>query len=306
MRAVAGYLFPCARHVPITEPFPTCRAQGSYEPWTDRMTIRFFGLDGEMSSADLDKGGRLIQIGVTAHSNFDFTDATGDEAFSALINPGPNAWASIAEAVHGFTEADVAAATPAAEVDAQLVEWMVAHGADRKRRGNNVPVGFNVGAFDMPHLAAVLPLSSAMFARRSGDLNSLMFALDGSAYDGVERDAEEWKVLASTFAARTISALRTNTSAAAHDAGYDALLHLHSWRFLRAVCQGRPRAMPTEEAPVAASQTMALALIAAYGRQTASLISGLPVEYIDQWSRGGRAVNTRYLAALGSAFAALP
>jgi hypothetical protein len=121
------------------------------------MNYSYFGLDGEMSSSDLDDGGRLIQIGVTAHSNVDGSEADGTEAFCMLLNPGPNFRAVVAEAVHGYTAEEVDNAAPAAEVDRALVAWLLEHGAHPTRRGRTIPVGFNVGAFDMPHVAKVLP-----------------------------------------------------------------------------------------------------------------------------------------------------
>jgi hypothetical protein len=265
------------------------------------MTYRFFGLDGEMSSSDLDKGGRLIQIGVTAHTNLDGTVAIGDEAFCALLNPGPNFWAPIAEAVHGFTEAEVAAALPASVVDDHLVEWLLAHGADLKRRGNTVPIGLNVGAFDMPHVAAALPRTSAMFARRTVDLNAILFTLDGASYDGAKLGVDEWKTLALKFADRTIAGLRVGSEGQAHDAGYDALQALHAWRFLRSVVHRDALPMPVNEVPAAKSQTDALEVLAALGVERAVEMTGVPRDFLIQWSRGGRAVRTDYLAAIAGA-----
>jgi hypothetical protein len=266
------------------------------------MSARFFGVDGEMSSSDLDKGGRLIQIGVTAHTNIDGTLTKGDDAFCTLLNPGPNTWSAIAEGVHGFTPADVNQATPATVVDDLLVRWLLDRGADRKRRVNTIPLGFNVGAFDMPHIAAVLPKTSALFSRRTIDLNAVCFTLDGAEYGGSARSWDEWKALASTYAERTIAGLGSRGDVQAHDAGYDALLHLHAWRFLRGFAHGAPFSMPSNEVAAPASKTRALALIAAHGTAGAAKFTGIPEEFLVQWSRGGRAAHLGHLAALDQAF----
>jgi hypothetical protein len=270
------------------------------------MTYRYFGLDGEMSSADLDAGGRLIQLGVTAHQNIDGTDARGDEAFSVIFNPGPNDWALIAEGVHGFSQAEIAAAMPATEADDLLAAWLIEHGADPKRRGQSIPVGFNVGAFDMPHVAAVLPKTSALFSRRTVDLNALCFTLEGFAFDGEEQTMDWWILLSKFYATRTIATLLADTGTQAHDAGYDALLHLHAWRFLRSVTHGEPFEMPTNIVEPPRSQTRAGALIARFGLADAATRTGIPAVVLNQWCRGGRAANPVWVAALEHSFDTIP
>lgn len=270
----------------------------------------FFGLDGEMSTADLEHGGRLIQIGVTAHTNPDGTETAGSEAFSMLLNPGEHAWDLVAEGVHGHNQSDVSNAAPAAEVDQLLKDWLIANGAHPRRRENTIAIGFNVGGFDMPHVAAVLPLSYALFCRRTVDLNAICFTLDGANYfnDGTPRSWKGWKKLAKTYAERTIATLEADSPSAAaqaHDAGYDALLHLHVWRFLRAATHGAPFALPENEVPPVDSETHARALIKALGLDEATKTTGIPHEFLAQWSSGGRATNANHLAALDRAYRAL-
>lgn len=266
------------------------------------MATTFFGLDGEMSSADLSEGGRLIQIGVAAHTTSDGSEALNPEFFGAILSPGPNTWSLIAEGVHGFTEAEIAAATPAADVDLMLVDWLVAHGADPRRRGNSIPIGFNVGAFDMPHVALVLPRASALFSRRTVDLNAICFTLDGADYDGLARRWDGWKDLASTYAARMIASLIPDATTQAHDAGYDALLHLHAWRFLRAYTRGSALPMPLNVVPKPQSQTQASTVIQACGMAGAVELTGIPAEFLGQWAKGGRAANRVYLDGLDQTF----
>jgi hypothetical protein len=86
-----------------------------------------------------------------------------------------------------------------------------------------------------------------MFARRTVDLNAVCFTLDGARFDGTATDADGWKELSQTYAHRTIAAL--GTTGDAHDAGYDSLVHLHAWRFLRSVSQGEPTGTSREVQP---------------------------------------------------------
>jgi hypothetical protein len=192
----------------------------------------FFGLDGEMSAAELHAGGRLIQIGAAAHTYPDGVTLTEEpDAFSMLLNPGSMSWDPESAAVHGFTREEIEAAAPAADVDDALYSWLVARGANPKRRENTIAVGFNVGSFDLPHLAVVLPKTYSLFSRRSLDLNSICFTLDGKPIDGTPGTWQQWKEAAKTHAIVTLAGL--GYQEAEHDAGYDALLHLYVWRFLK-------------------------------------------------------------------------
>ena len=265
---------------------------------TPTRAFRYFGLDGEMSGADLDSGGRLIQIGVAANTGLDFNELDGPESFSLLIDPGPMEWEPVAEAVHGFDRSTVEAdgITPE-DADARLVAWLVDHGASPQRRGLNIPVGFNVGAFDMPHVARILPRTYALFSRRTLDLNPLLFTLAGEVYDSKPRTPDDWKALSIDYAARKIAAL-TGAAGAAHDAGNDALIHLHAWRFLRAAVRGNPFSMDLPPVEPPQSQVWAQTVVAQLGPWKASTVIDVPQVFIEQWARGGRATNIAYLTEL--------
>jgi hypothetical protein len=272
------------------------------------MGITFFGLDGEMSDAAISDGGRLIQIGVTPHFNLDGSEAIGNETFSALLNPGRMGWSRRAEAVHGFTRAQIKAAKPAAIVDEELESWLLSHGADLDNREDTIILGFNVGSFDLPHVSLVLPRSAALLSRRTIDLNALCFTLEGFPYypDPNPIGWHTWKTLATRYANRTIATLTEGSVLAAHDAGYDALLHLHVWRFLRAAMRGTPLPMPKNIIPVPESQIMALSLMQAYGADKAAEISGVPRDFILGWSQNGHATRKILLNRMRKAYNALP
>lgn len=268
--------------------------------------MKYFGLDGEMTTADIETGGRLIQIGVAADTDLEGKPLEGSVAYSALINPGGEYdWSERAEAVHGFTREQVAKARSAAEVDAELEQWLLANGANPEYRGDIIPVGLNVGSFDMPHVKLVLPKTFARFSRRTVDLNALCYALEGKRYmnnvDPYEYKA--WKSNAKAYAERTIAKLTEGSEVkAAHDAGYDALLHLHMWRFLRAAIQGEPLAVPQNKVAQPASQIMARDIMNSLGVEKASELSGVPIDFIKGWAEGGRALNLTYLEQLTVAY----
>jgi hypothetical protein len=257
----------------------------------------FFGVDGEMSAADVHAGGRLIQIGFAAHS-----DRTGGEseiptALSMLINPGAMRWDDRAAAIHGFSRAEVRSAAEPNEADETCHDWLCQQGVTRARSA--IAVGFNVGAFDLPHIAAVLPRTAALLSRRSVDLNAVCFTLEGVSFQGGRPSWSGWKRMASTYAERRITSLYEDTGVA-HDAGYDALLHLFAWRFLRAAAHGAPLAIPQEKVRSISKDTQQAvgALLAALGIQESTVRTGFTPDQLRGWANGGRVVDPEILARI--------
>jgi len=187
------------------------------------MSFLYIGLDGEMSSADLAKGGKLIQIGIGFSSG---------ESFVSDINPGKMQWNPIAAKVHNIPEERVAQAPLPAEVDGALYDWLASMGVDPDVRGRNTPVGWNVGAFDMPFVHDLLPRSASLFSRRTVDLNAICFALEGRVHNGMPVKASTWKKMSKAYAIDKIG--HEN----AHDAGWDALMHIHCFDYLAATVRG--------------------------------------------------------------------
>jgi DNA polymerase III epsilon subunit-like protein len=183
------------------------------------MSFIFVGLDGEMSSSELDRGGRLLQIGLAL--------ANG-ASYSAMINPGEMLWDEKAVAVPGFTREMLPSSVNFEEVDQNGYDFLVSQGANPKRRTKTVPVGWNVGAFDMPFVRETLPLTYSLFSRRTVDLNALCFALDGK--DSL--NFESWKRLSKEYAIEKIG------YEDAHDAGWDAKMGLYCFEYLQNVVKG--------------------------------------------------------------------
>lgn len=178
------------------------------------MSFMFVGLDGEMSSSELDQGGRLLQIGLAL--------ANG-ASYIAMINPGEMLWDEQAVAVPRFTREMLPSSVNFEEVDRNGYEFMIEQGASPKRRNKTVPVGWNVGAFDMPFVRETLPLTYSLFSRRTVDLNALCFALDGK--DNL--NFESWKKRSKEYAIKKIGFDN------AHDAGWDAKMSLYCFDYLR-------------------------------------------------------------------------
>lgn len=271
---------------------------------------QILALDGEMTGADITRGHRLIQVGAAFHSSPAGDELPGLDAFSMLVNPGEHVWDLGAEGIHGITPDEVAAAAPAEEVDELFYEWLIAHGAEAGRR-SLIPVGFNIANFDVPHFQAVLPKSAALFSHRSIDLNAVIYTLDGAAGPGSSgplSDAE-WKRFAKGHAQAEIERLcaaNPDIEIHAHDAGYDALLHLHVWRYLRAATHGAPLPVTLREEQAPATQVWAQALLDIHGAAQASALTAIPAEFLQGWAKGGRATRTDWIDALESAYLASP
>jgi hypothetical protein len=194
-------------------------------PWV------FIGLDGEMSSADLDQGGRLIQVGAAAWSGL---PGESTETFSSLIFLDESMpWSERAAQVHGIPRTALAVAPSPVEVDELLYTWLLEHGAQAGSR-IVVPIGLNVAAFDMPFFRLTLPRSSSLIARRAVDLNAICFSYEGwdpNPRSEGARDFAGWKrsmkIAANTWLTKHGIAARE------HDAGYDALQALVGWWWLR-------------------------------------------------------------------------
>lgn len=189
------------------------------------MSIRFIGLDGEMTSSELANGGALIQLGLAV-----FDDEGALKSFSVDINPYFDGrfvdWNFTSAAVHGISKAQVESFNPPWMADSMIADWLISIGAKTNKRMNTVPVGFNVGAFDMPFVQDMLPKTFAYLSRRTVDLNALLFVLDGKVDGGMPVKFETWKKRAKDYAIEKIGYENQ------HDAGWDAIMHLYAYKYL--------------------------------------------------------------------------
>lgn len=161
----------------------------------------FAGLDIETTGVDINKGHRLIQIGVAFEGGpkiaYDVRP-TGDLTISAE-----------ALEVNNFTLKRIGEAEPTHIVDDRL-------SADLRKAGYKLgsitPVGWNVGGFDMCFVKKELPKSAEFFSYRTLDLTgiAMMYEL---------RTGKGYRDLKDEFAAKTKAVLGRDER---HDALYDA------------------------------------------------------------------------------------
>ena len=198
------------------------------------MAMTLIGLDGEMSDSELGSGAVLVQIGVAF---------SADERFCSLIGWEEGSYFASDKGMgaHGISPVAIAAAPRAEQVDEALEAFLInglakrGSGVDAKRL---VPVGFNVGGFDLPFVAAYLPRSYALLSRRVVDLNAFLMAYDAKKvqYQGASPKWSGWKRMAVAYAAEQIAAAGILVNR--HDAGYDALEALYVLEFLSDVAVG--------------------------------------------------------------------
>lgn len=210
--------------------------------WKDlaaTMKERIFGVDGEMSGAEIHEGHKLIQIGVAVDTTPDGELLDKPDLFVSLIgwNEEDLVWSERAEQVHHIDRETVLAAPPAYEVDEALCEWLFEHGADPDSRRHQVMVGFNVGVFDGPFIQQALPHTKSFFARRYGDLNPLCFVLASSRIDSYRgaMNSASWKRRLKRIG--LAYAQDTGRTELEHDAGTDALQALGAWRHVEETLQ---------------------------------------------------------------------
>ena len=185
----------------------------NFGPWI------LIGLDGEMSSADIETGGKLIQAGAAAWK----AEPGGElNIFSSLIAQDEMEWSERAAQVHNLTREEIAAGPTPAEVDEALYAWLLENGATEGKR-MVVPIGFNVASFDMPFFRQSLPKASSLIARRAVDLNAMCFTFAGwdpnPTTEGA-RDFAGWKRSLKKEANTLLR--RSGFAVAEHDASFDA------------------------------------------------------------------------------------
>jgi DNA polymerase III epsilon subunit-like protein len=184
--------------------------------------INYIGLDGEMSSSDLSKGAKLIQIGMARIVDGQLS------SIGILLNPGKDMhWTEEAESVHQFTKEDVwSKGLMPDSVDFELANWA----NPTKFRRDTVAVGFNVGSFDMPFLDDSLPELRSRFSRRTVDLNSIIFGLSDT-----DREFQKIKANSKAYAREQMEGVFFGFKDREHDAEYDAVMALYCFEYLRTV-----------------------------------------------------------------------
>ena len=209
----------------IEQQVSTLRVGGSspsgVASYRKKSVITYIGLDGEMSSADIDSGGKLIQIGMAKYVDGKM------QSIGYLLNPGVMDWSEEAESVHKFTKAQIELeGEDPAMVDSLLANWANSTSGNR----DFVMVGFNVGSFDRPYVKQSLPILYKKFSRRSVDLNSVIFAMSDS-----HSEFERIKANAKEYAFDKMQGMFDGFKDRQHDAEYDAVMSLYCFEYLRSL-----------------------------------------------------------------------
>lgn len=171
-------------------------------------------LDGEMSGSDASVHS-LLSIGCVRVSNMDkFYAEIRQHEF--MVNPE-------AMRVNGLNilTRDDAILETAEQVDERLSIWLKQSPFYQEgKKYNLIPVGLNVGAFDMAFVRKFLPKSAALFGYRSLDLNALIFAdaiRHQTTFKSLKHAAKE---IGKSFAHHYVPDL------APHNALYDAYMNV--------------------------------------------------------------------------------
>jgi len=194
----------------------------------------FLGLDGEMTGNKSPANYQLIQIGVFLPRNL-YSGSSPDLRTQLFVSDvGYETWNEMEEAmeVNGFTADRIRAGKRPEDVDQDLVVWLEDWGIERKKA---VPIGWNVGSFDMPYVRYYLPESSKYFSYRTVDLNSVCFTLARASHFSWTALKSASKRHAEDVMGKGTMPRRTGIvgeSVSWHDAGYDAEASYVAWDYL--------------------------------------------------------------------------
>ena len=174
-----------------------------------------------MSGTEIDKGHRLIQIGLSVRTE------AGIESIGYLLKPRLDMlWDDDAAKVHEIPlERLERQGLDEKEVDELVYQWLVSHGANPKQRGKTIPIGFNIIGFDMPFIKLQLPKTYSLLSRRMADLNGMLWLLHGKN----RKNMDSWKKMALDYAQLNLPDFNP------HDAEWDAKRHLLCFEYLRSV-----------------------------------------------------------------------
>lgn len=174
----------------------------------------FFGLDIETTSVDIK--GELIQIGVYAGHAHQYVSDVGHR--------GNYYWEQGAFNVNGFDHERINNGRAAREVDQELSHWIEFTAEQFGVLPREfIPVGFNVGSFDMQFVKKTLPAFSALLSYHTMDLNAVLMYMFPDWF-------KEQKAAAKKQAIEALTAL--NMSGNEHDALYDAAMAFHIYEQL--------------------------------------------------------------------------
>lgn len=256
-----------------------------------------------MTGTSLNDGAELLQIAavgplpVMSPSSLSI-DSRAQQVYQSTVGITESAhWSIEAESIHGITKEEALKGRNVDLVDVEFSNWLIGLGARSKQR-LIVPVGFNVGSFDMKFIKRFLPKSFGLFTRRAVDLNGICFSMEGLEYYGEEKSADQWKQLAIQYGRYRLKLTGETKFADAHDAEFDAWVHAYAWEFLKESIRGRDINIGYSETDTDSIQFVIASLRETLTLNEISLSTGIPSEFLRGWSRGGRARNKEWITSL--------
>lgn len=258
-----------------------------------------------MSGTSLGEGSELIQIAVVGPLDFAQLIQSPEQTSvfqSTVALSDSGHWSDEAESIHGITREEALLGKTPTVVDNELSQWLSEKNTSSGKKFRRiVPVGFNVGSFDMKFVKKFLPQSYELFTRRVVDLNGICFSMDGMEYNGIPQTAEQWKRLSIAYGQAHWHLLPHNKGSrigAAHDAEFDAWVHSFAWLFLREGMRSNSLAIPQVASSVVTVELVLTELRVHYSLQEISETTGVPVVFLKGWARGGRATNSEWVRAI--------
>jgi DNA polymerase III epsilon subunit-like protein len=140
----------------------------------------FWGLDLETSGSNYTHHA-TIQVGLIAPSGKAFNSLVGGQSWvnldTVFLNAeNPATWEEEAFAVHNISREALLDAPRRGDVDQALAAFILANTAT-DRVMNRIPVGWNVGGFDMQFFRKDFPEAGKLLSYRTADLNSIIFGM---------------------------------------------------------------------------------------------------------------------------------
>lgn len=178
----------------------------------DSDSIVLIGLDCETTGSDIDTGARLFN-GALALKRDGLLHMR-----EVNLRPDHYTWSVEAEKVHMISEDRVKSYPQALVAEKELEDFLLS--ILPSPSALLVPVGFNVGSFDLPFFRKAFPSLMQRFSHRVVDLNSLLLFLAVAGNGGVGT-FEDLKKLFKERASKVIKEI--NPDLQAHQAGYDSL-----------------------------------------------------------------------------------
>lgn len=183
----------------------------------------YFGLDTETTGTHPDS--EIIQIGIYI---FNYHASKYDVGHRGNFHFEPKAFE-----VNGFTFKRIYDGMPAFEVDEQLEEIMLQASKNLEVPLRNfIPVGFNVGSFDIPLIRRTFPRFSTLLSYRTLDLNAVLACSyrTKSRFDAAKKAAK-------AYADEMLTHGTIVGATVAHDALYDAAQAIFVLRYLQDIVE---------------------------------------------------------------------